>query len=273
VNYGIDRPILKKLHNFYFYNLGLKKTTISLEEKKDKLFILRKQINVEINNKNYTSALNKINQAIDLDPSDKTFYLMKAKISNQLENYDEACQIASIALEIDSNYTEAQLEKAFALNELGNKEFDLDKYNIALSKYNEAIELNPTNKIYYSNKAGCLKSLERFEEAILALDIALRLDPNYQTALEKKASALNALATMNFQNGELKLSLIRYDEAIRLNPKEKVFYANKAGVLIKMSSYQDALKSAELALKIDPNYDYAIEKKKFAENKISSVYF
>ena len=253
--------------------LDSKKATISSEEKKDKLFILRKQSNTEFNSKNFTSALDKINQAIDLDPSDKTFYLMKSKILNQLENYDEACQVASSALEIDSNYTEAQLEKAFALNELGNKEFESDKFNIALSKYNEAITLNSTNKIYYSNKAGCLKNLERYAEAIQALDIALRLDPNYRTAMEKKASALNALATVNFQNDELRLSLIRYDEAIRLNPNEKVYYANKAGLLIKMSEWKEAIKIAELALKIDPNYEYALEKKKFAESKISTDYF
>ena len=242
------------------------------EEKKDKLFILKKQSNIEFNNKNYTNALSKINQAIELDASDKTFYLMKSKILNQLENYEEACQACQIALDLDSNYEEAQLEKAFALNELGNKEFELDKFNIALSKYNEAIELNPTNKIYYSNKAGCLKNLEKYAEAIQALDIALRLDPGYQSALEKKASNLNALATLNFQHGELKLSLIRYDEAIRLNPNEKVFYANRAGLFIKMENWKEAIKSAELALKIDPKYEYAIEKKKFAENKISSLY-
>ena len=198
---------------------------------------------------------------------------MKAKILNNSESYDEAIQIASLALDIDNSFSEAKIEKAFALNEQGNKAFDADKFNIALGKYSEAIALTPTNKIYYSNKAGCLKILERYEEAIQALDIALRLDPYYLPATEKKASTLNALATLNFQNGQLQLSLIRYDEAIRLNPKEKVFFANKAGVLIKLNRYEEAIKSAEEALKLDPKYEYANEKKRFAQNKMSMVSF
>ena len=185
---------------------------------------------------------------------------------------DDAIQAASIALDIDPNYTDAKLEKAYALNVQGNNEYDRDMYNIALIKYSEAITLNPTNKLYYSNKAGALKSLERYEDSIQTLDIALRLDPSYTSAQEKKASALNALATSNFQNGNYPLALIRYDEAIRLNPNEKVYYANKAGVLIKLSRYDESIQAAESALKIDPDYEYAREKKKLAQSK-STVSF
>lgn len=52
-----------------------------------------------------------------------------------------------------------------------------------------------------------------------------------------------------------------YEEAIRRNPSEPKFYNNKATCLLKLMDFNAALKAAEKALEVDPNFHKALAKK------------
>jgi len=65
--------------------------------------------------------------------------------------------------------TEAERAKA-----KGNDEFQKKNFEAALTHYNKAIELDPKELIFYSNKAAALIELKKYDDAIAAIDDAFK---------------------------------------------------------------------------------------------------
>lgn len=76
---------------------------------------------------------------------------------------------------------------------LGNKLFSEHHFFGALDEYSKAIEFNPTNAIYYSNRAACHLKLETYGAAVADADAAVRIDPAFVKAYYRRGSAHFAL--------------------------------------------------------------------------------
>jgi tetratricopeptide (TPR) repeat protein len=85
-------------------------------------------------------------------------------------------------------------------------------YQLAVEGYTKAIELNPTNAIYYWNRAFSHIKLEEYGSAVEDATHAIDLDPNYVKgyyrrgdsflALGKFKLALKDLRTVSVQSSE-----------------------------------------------------------------------
>lgn len=71
---------------------------------------------------------------------------------------------------------------------LGNKLYGEKKFEKAIEKYTEAIELAPS-AIFYSNRAACWHNLNEHQKAIDDCTSALNLNPNYLKALHRRGQA------------------------------------------------------------------------------------
>jgi tetratricopeptide (TPR) repeat protein len=225
--------------------------------KKDRAHSLYSKALNDIQNRIYTGALCKLNQAIQLNPKEKNYLYLLGETLNKMQKYEEAIFALDKCLKLDSNFLNAKLEKAWALNELGNQAYESDRFNLALMKYNEAIELTPNNKTYLVNRAGALVYLEKYNEALESANQALKISPDYTKAKEKKASALNAIAITESDSGNHNKALKLFSEAISLNPKQKVFYVNISDSLINLRRYDEAIENLQKALSLDPYYQSA----------------
>jgi tetratricopeptide (TPR) repeat protein len=220
----------------------------------------------KFNTKDYQGALQDFEEAIKINPQEKLYYANKANTLIQLKRYDEAILTTEEALRIDPNYQSAKDLKATALNERGDSKYRAKDYQEAYQDYEDAIKIKPQKELYYANKAYALTRLNRYYEAILSAEAALMLDPNYQIAKDSKAFALNARGVDKFNTKDYQGALQDSEDAIKLNPQKKLYYANKAGALIQLNHYHEAILAAEEALSIDPNYQYAKDKKTEALN-------
>lgn len=79
----------------------------------------------------------------------------------------------------------------------GNKAMGARSYQEAIDAYTKAIELNPTNAIYLSNRAAAYSSTREHEKAIADATQALTLDPNYSKAYSRLGLAHYALGNAN----------------------------------------------------------------------------
>lgn len=70
----------------------------------------------------------------------------------------------------------SQAEK---LKQQGNTAFTNEDFLRAIDLYSQAIELNPTNPIYYSNRAAAFYSLNEFEDSLKDANKAIELDDKY----------------------------------------------------------------------------------------------
>jgi serine/threonine protein kinase len=123
----------------------------------------------------------------------------------------------------------------------------LNRYEEALVAYEQAIRLNPNDAGAYYYKGVALGELKRYEEELVAYEHALRLNPNYANTYYNKGVAL----------GELKRyeeALLAFEQALRLNPNDTNAYFGKGVALERLKRYEEALLAFEQALRLNPNY-------------------
>ena len=72
----------------------------------------------------------------------------------------------------------------------GNDLVKEKKYKEALDCYSKAIEIDPNNPIFYSNRSAMHSKLNEFDQAIADAEIAISLKPDYAKAYLKKGKVL-----------------------------------------------------------------------------------
>ncbi|CAD8126605.1 unnamed protein product [Paramecium sonneborni] len=137
---------------------------------------------------------------------------------------------------------------------LGNALKNLNRYQDAIICYDEAIKLNPNFSEAFNNKGNALKNLNRYQDAIICYDEAIKLNPNFSEAFNNKGNALKNLN--RYQD-----AIICYDEAIKLNPNFSEAFNNKGNALKNLNRYQDAIICYDEAIKLNPNYSEAFNNK------------
>ena len=168
---------------------------------------------------------------------------------------------------------DAKADKSNFLNKKGTLNLLSGKYDIALECFDKAIELDPTIAIYHANRAASLNELNRYEDALLAAEIALGIDRHLQQAKNQKELAAMGL----YNNGWEKQSVadncatserdrlleeartsflqayLAFSELANQEHKNTAYLSDKLMIKYKMAG-EDAYKRAEkldsLALKL-----------------------
>lgn len=104
--------------------------------------------------------------------------------------------------------SEANKEEAEKLKAEGNKHVAAKAFNEAVEAYTKAIELDPTNAIYFSNRAAAYTSLREPEKAAEDARAALKLDPAYARAYSRLGLALYSM-------GDAKGALQAYEDGLK----------------------------------------------------------
>ncbi|KIK92672.1 hypothetical protein PAXRUDRAFT_146797 [Paxillus rubicundulus Ve08.2h10] len=97
-----------------------------------------------------------------------------------------------------------RIKVAGTLKSRGNNLYQTRKFEQAADFYTQAIEVSPRPEpVFFSNRAACFVNMSppQFERVVADCDDALRQDPNYVKALNRRANALESLA--------------RYEESLR----------------------------------------------------------
>ncbi len=61
----------------------------------------------------------------------------------------------------------------------GNVEFQKGNYKQAIAHYSTAIDLDPKNAVFYSNRSASYYMLEEFEKAVLDADTGIKVNPEW----------------------------------------------------------------------------------------------
>jgi len=155
----------------------------------------------------------------------------------------------------------------------------LERYEEAMSSYEDAIRLDSTDADLHVSKAQVLICTKKYEEALVACEEAIRLDPNNASAHKEKGYALVQLdhyedavsaylkvAQLNLDDAyeqreigkilgilkQYKEALKAFDRAIHLDPHFISAYIGSADALKKLGRYEDALAVLNKILKYKP---------------------
>ncbi|MCZ8039749.1 MAG: tetratricopeptide repeat-containing serine protease family protein, partial [Microcystis sp. LE17-20A] len=194
--------------------------------------ILQKQSVVYRYLENYEQALTVINQAISLVPNNPNSYNEKLAVLYQLKRYDEGLAAINQAINLAPR-------AAWYLNR-GLLYSDLQKYELALSDYNKAIDINPNYAKAYNNRGFLYHNQQKYELALSDYNKAIDINPNYALAYNNRG-----LLYHNQQKYELALS--DYNKAIDINPNDALAYVNRGVVYALTREFPKALADAEKA--------------------------
>ncbi|KIV82502.1 hypothetical protein PV11_04606 [Exophiala sideris] len=100
---------------------------------------------------------------------------------------------------------------ADALKAEGNKAFAAKDFNLAVEKFTQAIELDPTNHVLYSNRSGAYASLRDYEHALEDAEKTTEIKPDWAKGWGRKGAAQHGL-------GDLIGAKDAFDEALKLDP-------------------------------------------------------
>jgi DnaJ homolog subfamily C member 7 len=176
---------------------------------------------------------------------------------------EKALQHFRQAINCDPDFKEAikylkMVQKLDKLKAAGNAEYKSGRWQEAISKYTEALEVDPlnrgTNSKLLQNRALCRVQLKDYKGAISDCERALQLEPSYTKARKTKANALG-------QSGDWENAVRELKEIAESDPDD-------AGIAKEV-------RKAELELKKSKRKDYykilGVEKDA-DENQIKRAY-
>ena len=120
-------------------------------------------------------------------------------------------------------------------------------YQRALDLIGRAIELNPNNATFYSNRGIALQELKQFDAAVASYDKAIAIQPNHAAAHSNRGIALQELK-------QLEDAVASYDKAIAIKPDYAEAYYNRGRALQELGEFEAAVASYDKAIAIRPNY-------------------
>jgi len=114
--------------------------------------------------------------------------------------------------------TDAEKEQAEAKKVEGNDYMRDGKFHEAIASYTSAIQLHPTNAIYYSNRAAAYAKLQDNKNSILDCEHAVKIDPTYSKAYGRMGLAY-------FNDEQYEKAMEAYENALRLDPANQPYRA------------------------------------------------
>jgi len=172
------------------------------------------------------------------DKKDAADFFLKANVALKQNNYTEAIRLYDEAIDKNSEFPDALLNKGIALMKTG-------KISDAREVLTEAIRLDPT--LVQAN-------LVRAESALRLGDFNAAAEDLNKISKEYADSSKYFLAHGNLMEATSRTSeaLADFDKAILLDTKNVEAYVNRGAVYYKLHSFPLAKKDFESAIKLNP---------------------
>ena len=155
----------------------------------------------------FQNAIQDFSRAIELEPDNADLYLYLGNSYGEMDMFTEAIKNFNVAREISFGNYYSNLTKAY-------EDINSRKYTSALARATSAIEENPTDPIPHSYKGISLYHLGKFDDAIVHLNTANKLDP------DNSATIYNlGLAYIASDNTEEAIS--QFEKALSIDPSLK----------------------------------------------------
>jgi tetratricopeptide (TPR) repeat protein len=158
--------------------------------------------------------------------------------------------------------TTTDSNNAIAYLERGNDYLDTERYDKALTEYNQAIQINPNYAEAYNSRGIVYAHLQQYDKALADFDRAIKIDPS-------DAKAYNGRGVVYYNLQQYDKALADYARAIQIDPNYANAYSNRGVVYYNLQQYDKALADYARAIQIDPNYANAYYNRSLVYNKLN----
>jgi tetratricopeptide (TPR) repeat protein len=127
----------------------------------------------------------------------------------------------------------------------GTAHLNKGEYDLAISEFNKALEINPGDAGAYVNRGLAYGRKSQYDQAISDFNRALEINPNYALAYNNRGWAY--LGKDQFDQAMSDLN-----KALEIDPKFDLPYYNRGMVYEKKKQYDEAISEYTKALEINP---------------------
>lgn len=188
----------------------------------------------------YDESLATCYLAVNLNPQSVQTYYILGKIYCDKKDYDQAIKLFERAIELDKEY-------AFAWNGIGWAHFELKQYNEALQFYSRAIELDPHYAMPWNNKGLVYQRQKKYEKALSAFEKAIELNGELVYPWINKATIFHHLK-------QYKKAILPLNKAIELDGKNPTPWVGKGVTLQYLKQTELAYQAYNRAIEVDDEF-------------------
>jgi len=213
-------------------------------------------------NEDYEDALEYLDKGIYLfggklqEKETKTqLWELKAIALQKLERYEEALVAINKAIELDKKETLFWVQKEEILH-------DLEKYEESLDAINNAIKFASVDYPMvdlFGIKAHTLTHLKKYEEALSLLNKSLK---KYAGDVESLYGKSDVLLEFLYEKSDVLLELERNEEALKtcdeglkINPGDGDLLGQKGLILLNLEKFEEVISSLKKAIQVDSSDD------------------
>jgi len=162
-------------------------------------------------------------------------------------NFDQAIEYFTRALEIDPKNGKAWIERA-------GSHFSNSNFKAGLIDFNKAIECEPDNANFYQKRALAYSSISQFTESFADIEQAIKLKPLERKELDKTLALIYSDRAMKLSNSKnFGDAAADMTTALKLDPQGKDFYHKRGKCYFNNKEYEKAAEDFTTAIGIDPN--------------------
>ena len=193
----------------------------------------------------YQKAIDYANKALKIDENLAKAYYLKGSIYRESGDTAKAISSLETATEQDNKFEDAFYDLGVI--------YAARKNPIAFEYYDNTLKINPYNANARYARAKLLQDLNKIDEAI----------KEYENIISKDASCYNCYYNLGAIYLEIKKdnkkALEKFTKAIELNPSYTEAYFARGFTYAKLKDKENAKADYSTCLKIQPNYDAAIQ--------------
>ncbi len=193
----------------------------------------------------YQKAIDYTNKALKIDENLAKAYYLKGSIYRESGDTSKAISSLETATEQDNKFEDAFYDLGVI--------YAARKNPIAFEYYDNTLKINPSNPNARYARAKLLQDLNKIDEAI----------KEYENIISKDQNCYNCYYNLGAIYLEVKKdnkkALEKFTKAIELNPNYTEAYFARGFTYSKLKDKENAKADYSMCLKIQPNYDAAIQ--------------
>jgi len=219
-----------------------------------------------LNRQKYDLALEKINQALEVDVHNSELKRLRAFAFYGKDENEEAYHIIKEAISSDPEYSFLFYTKA-------QIEVGLGRYEQAIKSLDEAIRIDPEEEVFYSLKAGAFLDLKKWANAKEFAEKALELNPD-------SIDARNRLASAEHYLGRTNEARVQLEHTLEKDPENEHTHTNLGFQFLQNGDVKKAKEHFGKSLELNPTNEFtkhgmieAIKASNFVYRKLIQFYF
>lgn len=196
----------------------------------------------------YLQAILSFEESLKRKPKNSAILYQQCLAWSALQNREKALYACDRAIQIDTNWSKralfvAQHTRSLILDQP-------EEYQAALKRYDIALTKTPGDSLIWLYQGEILLRLERYSEAIAALNRAFQVDRQWEPETPDQAAYLQGLTNQKLERW--KAAVHSFDRVLVINPNHVASWIQQGHSLLKLKRPGDAVTAFSRAALLQP---------------------